>query len=260
MQGGSSDSLVRQVTLTTGILAGQPHDFRYRVRNIHGWSPSWSPVGSIRAASVPSAPAAATTSLSASTVTVTWSAPSSNGSPILSYVVEIQAADGSWHQYTSTCDGADAGVLAAASCTIPQSVLTATNLAFQLTRGTLVVARVSAANLLGTGPTSTPNTSGARIQTLPGAPTGLTSGAASTESQIQISWNALTTDSERGGVAPDVVITSYHVEWQRGSSTGPWAELAGLSSAYTATTYTTSPGNPAQVVVAGDTYYFRVRA
>ena len=56
------------------------------------------------------------------------------------------------------------------------------------------------------------------------------------------------------------MITSYNVEWQRGSSTGPWAELAGLSSAYTATTYTTSPGNPAQVVVAGSTYYFRVRA
>lgn len=61
-------------------------------------------------------------------------------------------------------------------------------------------------------------------------------------------------------MAPDVVIASYHVEWQQGSVTGPWAELTGFSAAYTATSFTTDPGLPAQVVTPGLTYYFRVRA
>jgi hypothetical protein len=63
-----------------------------------------------------------------------------------------------------------------------------------------------------------------------------------------------------GGVTNEVVISSYHLEWDAGTLNGPWVELVGLSSAYTLTSYSTNPSNPAEVLVPGQYYRFRVRA
>ena len=76
------------------------------------------------AASRPSAPAAPSTELVGSTVTVTWSAPAANGAAILSYVIELQDKAGGWQLETTDCDGADPATRTAAECTIPQSTLT----------------------------------------------------------------------------------------------------------------------------------------
>jgi hypothetical protein len=54
-----------------------------------------------------------------------------------------------------------------------------------------------------------------------------------------------------GGVTTEVVISSYHLEWDAGTLNGPWIELVGLSSAYTLTSYSTNPSNPAEVLVPG---------
>lgn len=258
--GETTESLVRTVTVSAGIVAGQTYAFRYRVKNVHGWSSAYSPEVQVVAAAKPSAPAAPTTSLVGSMVTVAWAAPPANGSPILSYVIELQSKDGAWHLETANCDGAAAAVISATSCTLPQSVLTDSAGNFKLERADLVVARVAAVNAIAVGDASPVNSVGAKIQTLPAAPSGLASGAGTSATQIELSWTALTTEAEIGGVVGEVSITSYHVEWDAGASAGPWAELAGLSSAYTATTFTTSPGDPAQVLTAGQTYRFRVRA
>ena len=90
--------------------------------------------------------------------------------------MEIKGTSGAWHQETTHCDGADPATRDAATCTIPQAVLTATNGNFKLARGDLVEARVAAANQLGTGDASPVNAVGARIQTVPGVPQGLSSG------------------------------------------------------------------------------------
>jgi hypothetical protein len=212
------------------------------------------------AASKPSAPAAAATALSSSQVTISWSPPALNGGTLQSYVIEIQAtASGAWHLDTTYCDGAAPAVKASQTCVIPQSALTSSTGSFKLTMGELVVARVAAINELGAGPTSPPNTVGASIVTHPAAPSGLTSGAGTSSTVMQLDWAGLTTDAEKGGGAP-VTITSYHVDWQALVTSGPWIELAGFSSAYTATTVSTSPSLPAQVLTPGQTYYFRVRA
>jgi len=257
--GETTESLDRTATVDS-LAPGQTYTFRYRVKNIHGWSAGYSPEVQIMAASKPSAPAAPSTTLVGSTVTVAWGAPAANGAPILSYVIEIQDSAGGWQLETTDCDGADPATLSAASCTIPQSTLTSPTGSFQLERGDLVVARVAAVNQLGQGDPSPANSDGARIQTLPAAPYGLASGPGTSASQIEVAWSPLATDAERGGVLGEVAITSYHVEWDAGTPTGPWAELVGLSSAYVATTYTTSPSDPAQVLTAGSTYRFRVRA
>lgn len=80
---------------------------------------------------------------------------------------------------------------------------------------------------------------------MPGAPQALSSGAGTTSSQIEVTWSALATEAELGGVVGEVVITSYELTWDAGDSTGPWIELEGYSSAYTGTTFTTNPSLPA---------------
>lgn len=85
-------------TRTQGSLTeGQQYTFRYWVRNIHGSSLAPSPQVIVMAAKKPSAPAAATTALVGSSITISWQPPAANGNAIRSYLVEIQDKDGAWH-------------------------------------------------------------------------------------------------------------------------------------------------------------------
>lgn len=76
-----------------------------------------------------------------------------------------------------------------------------------------------------------------------------TRGSSTTVSQIQVNWVALTTDADKGGST----ILSYHLQWDQG--TGSWADLIGLSTESTATTYTVTSG-----ITGGTSYQFKVRA
>lgn len=73
----------------TSLTEGQSYTFRYRLENIHGWSTGYSPEVEIMAAETPSAPGTAVTALSGTSVAITWVTPAENGSPILSYDIEI---------------------------------------------------------------------------------------------------------------------------------------------------------------------------
>lgn len=57
--GLSSNSLETTYTIASGIQSGGMYRFRYRSRNINGWS-EWSPITYIRAATVPQRPPAPT--------------------------------------------------------------------------------------------------------------------------------------------------------------------------------------------------------
>ena len=55
---------------------------------------------------MPSAPVAPTTSISGLNVKISWTAPSSNGSPITGYLIYIQESDAVTYSVESTdCDG-----------------------------------------------------------------------------------------------------------------------------------------------------------
>jgi hypothetical protein len=56
LYGVTSDTLVTDYT-TTNVVKGRTYAFRYRTRNIFGWSTGWSPVTYILAADKPSQPA-----------------------------------------------------------------------------------------------------------------------------------------------------------------------------------------------------------
>lgn len=113
LQGYTSDSLDSTYTIQEGITSGGLYRFRYRSKNVNGWS-SYSPITYIRAATVPLRPPAPTFSTAtATTVTLTLS-PSldDKGSDITSYQLwvntgststvynQITAYDGSSLSYT----------------------------------------------------------------------------------------------------------------------------------------------------------------
>ena len=53
--------------------------FRYRAKNIHGWSPGYSPIRAILLATVPGTTNAGRAVNTAATVVIDWDAPSFNG-------------------------------------------------------------------------------------------------------------------------------------------------------------------------------------
>ena len=76
-------------SLTSGIIYG----FRYRARNIYGWS-EYSTVLLQQAARHPDQPLAPVTSNTATSVRISWSLPYNGGSLITGYNLQIQAQTG----------------------------------------------------------------------------------------------------------------------------------------------------------------------
>lgn len=110
--------------------------------------------------------------------------------------------------------------------------------------------RISARNAIDYGATTTVNTVGALIETVPSEPAGPTRGSGTTGTSLEIDWVALTTSAETGGSA----ITSYNLEWDDHTNQVIWYEVEGETSAFLGltTTHTTN-------VVQGNRYYFRLR-
>lgn len=172
--GESSDSTALTLTKSDSVSSGNTYVFRYRVKNVHGWS-GYSPTVSVVAAEIPATPSAATTAIAGvDSITVSWSAPSANGQAITAYKIEIENSSGVWAEESTYCDGTDAGIISATSCSF---TITYAMSQYGLAVADLVVARVSALNAVGWSGTSTPNSSGANIETVSNAPV-LTLGSA----------------------------------------------------------------------------------
>ena len=118
----------------TGLTIGATYDFRVRARNVGGWS-QYSDSSSLATASTPGAPTWGNFTTAARSITVRWTAPSSNGgSAITGYEIDYRrGTSGSW------TDGPDPGANAT-SRTI--SGLTA-NTTYQF--------RIRAINAVGSG-------------------------------------------------------------------------------------------------------------
>jgi len=147
--------------------------FRYRARNVHGWSAGYSPVQAILMATVPEAAAPVRTSNSGLNVVLEWDAPTFDGaSAIVQYRVQIRGKDSLFRVESTACDGADAhkaAMLSGRTCTIPMTALTAAE-TFALVEGDLIVATVESLNAIGYSPPSVANTAGASVQVVPAAP------------------------------------------------------------------------------------------
>jgi hypothetical protein len=244
--------------ITTAIVSGRTYRLRYRAYNAHGWG-SYSPIGSITAASLPGAPPEPALTIVGTDVQITWSAPADTGGDgiaLSAYRVELRLADGSYKEDLVTCDASQAAIVSAASCTIPMSTLTSADPAtgFSYSQGDEVVARVTAATVIGygaAGPVSSAQTVLAEVAPHK-PPTAPRRGAASNEAQLVVDWDAL--------VAPDAggsSVTSYNLQWDQATGTfGP--HLTGASAECCdslVTTHTQAAG-----LLAGSLYLLRYRA
>lgn len=155
-----------------------------------------------------------TTSIDSTTggVLISWAKPSTGGLSIDSYNIEILDSTGTtWTNDTSDCDGSSLTIITNLYCIIPMTSLTSSpySLAFE----DLVYVRISAHNSLGYGATSTVNTAGAQIRSVPTA-MGTPTATAKSDIGMTISWTALT-----GSDTGDSTITSYDLVWDNGNGT-----------------------------------------
>ena len=155
--------------LAVSLSPGTTYSFKVEARNAFGYS---SPSASVEilAAEVPARPAAPSTVLQDTNILIGWGAPSAQGSPIISYEIQIRHNDNSSYSLDLTnCDGSQNIFLTAApkQCSVPVSVLRGAP--FMLPWGSPVYATIIAHNKYGDSLVSLPG-SGARIITYPDAP------------------------------------------------------------------------------------------
>jgi hypothetical protein len=174
-------------------------------------------------------------------VVVTWTAPNSNGSPILGYRIYIRKSDLTTYQLeTTSCDGSDAAIISAAQCLIPISTLRASP--FSLPWGSSVFAQLVGYNSYGDSAIS-PAGNGAIILTVPDAPTSLAEVTTSrTATSITFNWSA---GASNGGA----VVIDFRVNFDQALSTYMIRASGVTSTQYTATGLT-----------PGLTYKFTVEA
>jgi len=196
-------------TFTVTGLSVQAYVFAVQAVNSAGpgnWSNSYGPVTPLGAPTVPGAPTVTSVTPGVGSLSVAWSAPSSNGSPISSYTVS-----------TST-DGITYGV----GVTVTNTSTTLTGLA----SGTKYFVEVRATNGVGPGPWSTPG-SGTPLAsaTVPGAPT--ITGVTPAVNAVSVTWSA----PSNGGAT----ISSYSLQYS--ANGGGWTAVSAkpTSSPYTVT-------------------------
>ena len=177
---GSSSSFVSLIgeipssTTTTytksGLVTGTSYDFRYRVKNIYGWS-SFSNSVSIKAATIPATPSAPTLALyNGKDVSVTWTAPDNGGSTITGYKVLFRDSTYAFQENTDEWNASISPAKDSLSCIVTFAKLMASP--FSLVKGNSVLAEVIAINDIGqSNPSSTNSASSVLVQTIPNTPT-----------------------------------------------------------------------------------------
>jgi titin len=168
-----------------GLTNGTAYTFTVTATNSVGTGASSAPSNSVIPATVPGAPTSVVATRGNTTASVTWIAPSNNGSPITGYTVTSNPG-------SFTC------TTASLTCTVNG-----------LTNGTAYTFTVTATNDVGTGPSSAPSNS-VTPATLPGAPTSVV--ATRGNASASVSWAA---PASNGG-SP---ITGYTVTSSPGGHT-----------------------------------------
>lgn len=231
--------------LNDGIVSGTTYTFKVRALNKWGWGPyTQDPQLEILAATIPSRVDIAVTTIDPLTggVMISWLAPNDNGQAISSYTIEIYDFMGLW-QSDSSCNGAEAEVIAALECVVPMDTLTET---FGLSFDDIVYVRVQATNAMGQGAWSQPNSDGALIRSRPGKMGVVSKGLTlSTATSLELLWSGLLGYTETGNSD----ILAYNVWWDANSGT----TNINLYEGFTLTTM-------AESLVPGAEYKFKIRA
>jgi len=248
----SAGSFTFSFTQSAGVEPGGAYRFRYRATNQHGTG-DWSPIATVYATATPLAPAAASTANNGLDVDVTWPAVTSDrGAVVSAYSVKFRQADGTYTAIVPACDGSLSGIVAVRACSVP--VATLTNAPFSLQVGDLIAVQVEAYNAKGWSGPSPANTAGALAQTAPTAGATASRGDATSATQLEVTWAAISASPADGGSA----ILSYEVYWDEASGDAPtagtWTLVATVGAASPTLSVTAGPGG----ITTGATYQFAV--
>jgi len=172
----------------SGLSGGQTYSFQVRAYNNYGHG-AFTASASVSTSQAPAQPAAPTVTVVGSYVDIAWTEPFPNYSPIagFGYQILIAAADGTFIEDKALCDGV--AQAAVGHCLVAMWDLRGPP--FLLTYGTLVRAKVVAANARGWSVPSAANTVGATIQVEPFAPAAPLSGANTGPTQLDVHWSSL---------------------------------------------------------------------
>lgn len=244
--GLSPTSTALSFTVSTGVVSGTSYKFRVRAANVYGWG-SYSSTLTVKAAAAPAQVLSVSTTIDEATgrLKISWLPPSTNGDPITAYKVEIyDALLAVAYEESTYCPGTSTALLQNLYCTVPMTVLADSPYGYGVNR--VIVVQISAQNSYGYGTSSTPNSSGARLRTVPATPSTPTVGSTATDTQVLIEWTALDFGDESGYVG----ITSYDLYSDNGSGDDDYDEISSSNTtSYLATGLT-----------GGIVYKFKVRA
>jgi len=207
---------------------------------------SFSSAFTIIAYKTTDAPSAAVTTVDGTNVKITWNEPDSS---VTEYEILIETSVSGTFVEHADCEGDDATILDDLECFVPMADFLAAP--YSLSRGDLIVVKVRANNPIGWSSYSAENTSGAEVETVPSTMSSLARGSETSTVQIEVDWTALTLDSETGGSD----ITTYWLQYDKGTNEVTWYTLAGETTDYDQTSFIVD-----SLIVGGTVYKFRIKA
>ena len=143
-------------------------------------------------------------------VRIWWTEPYNGGSPVISY--QILFKNGlTFSEIKTYCDGTNPAIVTNHYCDIPFTEFRISPLFY--TYNTLIIAKVSATNNIGTGLFSIVNTEGIKVQTEPSVPPLAPHIVSYSEFSIQLDINILTGDQTGGSP-----ILYYDLSWDLGTN------------------------------------------
>ena len=217
----------------TGLATSTAYQVRYRARNQFGWSSSYSAIATISTITEPGQIDASTVTITVvgTNVEVVWSAPSTNGSPVLGYEILFASTaelDPTFVEELEYCDGRDTTIRTDTACTIPMSQFwESTASSLNLVQGDQITIKIRAWNAVGLGHYSE-EVDGPVVTTPPETPTLAPERDedTTTTTQIGIVLPEITAGSDAAG---STTISSYNLEWNQGSGTA-FYEIVGEST------------------------------
>jgi hypothetical protein len=192
----------------TGLTAGKTYELKVEARNSYGYSAS-SSVLTLLCAFIPDSPTTITTTNVNDKVSVTWSEPVANGSPITALKIFIRRKDLTFTQESVECVGTSTTLIASRSCSISLATLKASP--YLLVKGDSVVAQIFSVNVYGDS-VQVVTGSGALIRDLPDPPINLTNDpTTTTDTLIRFTYSE---GASNGGTA----VTSFTIFYDQGSN------------------------------------------
>jgi hypothetical protein len=171
-----------------------------------------------------------------------------HGSAVAYYRITFKDQGGTFSTYAATCDGTQAGIISARTCTVAMTVFSSG--LYSLTIGAPIIAVVEAHNAVGYSTPSAENAVYAAVKLVPQEAPVLARGASTNEYQVQLTWAAINPANNGGSAA-----TGYKILWDNGAGAGSTTVLLTTIGSPGTLSYTQTSS-----LTPGSTYNYLIQA